>query len=289
MKKYGFLVTSLALALALMVGVKLYEAKRAVDVFSMAKLKQEVILGQGEQVVFNKATGWHLDTNTVHILQDKMKGDKTEALEQLVERTLTQMHHKSWLDEANLQTNYIFGNIYKDANEELVLAVNRGKDLAMLFVFTETQDGFSLVTRLRGLAPIASLGVVGIPGFPYKGLILEEYLDEMTGGFFEANTKSVYLYKEGRLNKVFERIKYLKEYYPQGGQLKGDQTQWWMNTEEVDISFTDKGLIQVKGRKKEEKAQNLGDMAGPYELVFEREIEERYLWSPKELQFKLLE
>lgn len=290
MKKHGFLLTTIALVLAVGLGLRLYETKKTIDVFSLARQKQETMLGSHdtETVLSLKGKGTILDSQSVGVLKDAVKGDKEQVLAQLVKKTLLEMHHKSWLEDPTLEAKYFFGNIYKDMKEEFILAVNRGKDLAMLFVFTETKDGHELVTRIRGLAPITGLDLVGIPGFPYKGLVVEEYLDEMTGGFFEARTQSVYLFREGRPHKVWERVKYLKEYYPQGGQLKGDETQWWMNTEEAEIKFSDKGQITVKSKIREEKSEILGDMAGPYEVVTERETEETYLWNPKELVFKLV-
>jgi hypothetical protein len=290
MRKFGALLTSLALFLALMVGISLYETRQIVAVFKVAKAKQESIFADKVQEVFSfKKPGLILDPKVVGVLQEKVQGDKDKSLQQITEHTLQEMHHKSWLSDSDLEVNYLFANIYKDAKEEFVLTVNRGKDLAMLFVFTEKEDGFVLVTRLRGLVPVTSLEVMGIPGFPYKGLVVSEYLDEMTGGFFVMKTKSVYLFKNERLNKVWERAEYLKEFYPQGGQLKGEETQWWMNTEEVTISLTDKGQISVSGRRTEEKSQILGNLDGPYDLVFEQQIEENYVWSPKELEFKLVE
>jgi len=288
MKKFGFLLTGLALLAASLAGIRVYESKRLIDVFSRAQLKQEIILGQGQQLVFKEGSGWQLDASKVQVLQGKVQGDKEKALKDLVEETLQKTHHKSWLADAVLQADYLFANIYKDAKDELILTVNRSKDLAMVFVFAENREGYDLVTRLRGLAPVTSLAVVGIPGFPYKGLVLEEYLDEMTGGFFEAKTKSVYLFTEGRLHKAWERISYLKEYYPQGGQLKGDQTQWWLNEEKVEVTFSDRGQITASGKRTEEKAKILGEMAGPYEVINEREINEKYHWDAKELKFKLI-
>jgi len=290
MKKLSNLLTVAALLLAVVVGANLYELRQAKEVFNTAKHKQQAMFEQEAQTVFSlKDKGLVLDPQVVGVLQGKVKGDKQQAVNLVMVKTLQEMHHKSWLEDPTLEAKYFFGNIYKDSKEEFILAVNRGKDLAMLFVFTETKNGHELVTRIRGLTPITSLDLVGIPGFPYKGLVVEEYLDEMTGGFFEARTKSVYLFREGRPHKVWERIKYLKEYFPQGGELKGDETQWWMNTEEAEIKFTDQGQITVNSKIREEKSEILGDIAGPYEVITEREIEENYFWNAKELVFKLVD
>lgn len=289
MKKYGVVLTIAALIIALGTGYILYQKKQEVEVLARKRLGQKTILAGEEQVIKSLKRDLTLEPQFINVLKGKVKGDVASAKQQVVEKTLRELHHKNWLEDEDLKADYLFANIYKDNREEFILALSRGKDLGMLFVFAELEEGYKLVTRLRGLVPINQLGVVGIPGFPYKGLVLEEYLDEMTGGFFVISTRSIYLFTEERLNKAWERVKYLKEYYPQGGRLKGKETQWWMNIEEVDIRFPDKGKIAVAGTKTETRFKTVGEMAGDYEVVHTREITENYVWDAKELKFKLLD
>ncbi|KKM11959.1 hypothetical protein SY88_06125 [Clostridiales bacterium PH28_bin88] len=232
------------------------------------------------------AAGKVLEEEAIKVLKGEIPGDLRQAERRVVEAMLAMMDLTGWLEQSSLSHRIVFGDIHPAKDQELIVAVSMGKDQGVVGVFVQGSHGYALAGALDDLVPVTRVGIVGLPGLPYKALAVDQYLDEMFGAFFEARTKAVYVFKGRTWEKAWERDRYRKEYYPEGNELKGHQTRWLMTEEKVDIVFLPEGRIEVNGVKTQGRGKTLGDIHGDYIITGSETISESYLWDRNKAAFK---
>lgn len=244
-----------------------------------------VIMASGAYFVPPQSSTVRLAENIVQILRGDLPGDKTAAKQEVVNATLEALGLQHWQDFSTVGSHLIFADIHPAAGQELVAGFAAGKDNGAVAFYTKQAAGYELTGAVTDLVPVMHLGVIGLPGMEQKALVLEEYLDEMTGAFMRVRTKSVYFYKDDELTKIWEREKYREEYYPEGGRLQGERTRWLRKKELAEIFFTAHGEIIIKGTITSDQARRPGEMAGEYKTTGTERYSAVYIWDARQLTF----
>lgn len=227
-----------------------------------------------------------LATSLVQTITGEAKGDVSQAKEEAVSRTLKALGLAHWQNLPQFNSFILWGDLLPAAGEELILAFSQGRDQGAVAVFQRGARGYELAEILRGLVPITHVALIGLEGFPYRALIIDEYLDEMSGAFYKVKTKAIYIHKGQGLVKIWERDRYRKEYYPEGGELQGPRTRWLMRKEEAAIVFSPQGHITVTGIRVQGRNKELGQIAGQYELLARENFGEYYAWDARSLSYR---
>lgn len=227
-----------------------------------------------------------LDEGLVKTIMGEVQGNVGQAKKEAVKETLKALGLSPWESLPKFNSFILWGNILPAAGEELVLAFSDGQDQGAVAVFQKGEEGYELAEVIKGLVPITHVAFLGLEGYPLKALIIDEYLDEMTGAFYKVKTKAVYLYKGQGLAKIWERERYRKEHFPEGGELKGPDTYWLMGKEEAAIVFSPQGHITVTGIRTQGKNLERGQVAGQYEILNREKFKEIYLWDAQSLSYK---
>lgn len=285
-KTLGLTIIAAMLAVELSIGWNLFRDKGEDSLWGAGKKDVTAIMASGKYIVPKQGSRNSLEYKIVEILQGAA-GDKIWARQQALEIALKALDLSHWLELSSLRYEFNFVDIHPASGKELVISVSAGKDNGLVAVFSPGAKGYELIGALTDLVPVTHVGVIGLPGLDYKALVIDEYLDEMTGAFFKVKTKSVYIFKGEALEKVWERDRYRKEYWPEGGQLKGDQTSWLMRKEEAAIVFRPEGKIEVTGIRTQGRSKNLGDLAGEYEITKKEKNKEVYIWNAEKRAFVL--
>lgn len=251
-----------------------------------------LITNQKQEEVFSKLLRSNkqviIEEKTIKILKGEIEGNFSDAKQHVVKTTLKSLNLNDWLKDPLLDYHIVFGNIHSKKGKELVVTISMGKDNGLIAIFAQSSNGYEMINTLTELAPIVSVDLIDLPGLAYQALVLDQYLDEMTGAFFESNTKSIYIFDNKLLTKIWERTNFSKELYPLNNQLEGDKTQWLMEKEEVDISFIE-GKIKVNGINTKWRCKTLGDYKGEYEQVESKTINELYIWNKNKNTFEQLQ
>lgn len=227
-----------------------------------------------------------LETRLVQIITGEANGDVSQAKEEAVKRTLKALGLARWREHPQFNFFLLWGDLLPAAGEELVLALTEGQDRGAVAVFQKGARGYELAEVLQDLVPITHVALIGLEGFPYKALVIDEYLDEMSGAFYKVKTKAIYIHKGQGLAKIWERERYRKEYYPEGGELQGAQTRWLMRKEEAAIVFSPQGHITVTGIRAQGRNKELGQVAGQYELLVRENFVEYYAWDAQSRSYR---
>ncbi|OCL27388.1 hypothetical protein U472_07985 [Orenia metallireducens] len=216
--------------------------------------------------------------DTILILKGEVEGDNKQVKRDLSLRILKRLSLDNWLNDSTLKTDVKFANIYGNEGEEMMVTLSLPKDNGLLAIFVQSGSGYQLELVIKGMLPITGLNFIEIPDLKYKAIVVDEYLDERFGAFFESKSKSIYIIdKDLAIKKVWERVSYLKVAKPL-------EEGWLINLEEVDISFNSKGKIIIRGKKRELKVENLEQSEG--QEISSLDIQELYLWKQDRLLFK---
>jgi hypothetical protein len=215
--------------------------------------------------------------DAILILKGEVDGDDRQVKRELSQSILKSLRLDNWLDDSMLRSDIKFANIYGNEEEELIVALSLPKDNGLLAIFIKSNSGYHLKLLIEDLLPITSLNFIELPDLEYKAIVVEEYLDERFGAFFESKTKSIYFIdKDLAIKKVWERVTYLKVAEPL-------EQGWLIKVEEVDLSFASKEKIIARGRKQELKVEDLEQSKG--QELSSSDSQEVYLWNQEKLLF----
>lgn len=168
--------------------------------------------------------------------------------------------------------------------EETVLAINLGKNLAFLAGF-EQKTGH-LIAVSKDLASIRTISSVDLPGLAQKGILFEEFYDNMLGGFEQTTWNRIFRLDE---NNVFQQVfAYVKktEYFWHDAWDKPDGLYWHRVNEDNVITFPSPDVIVVQ--KKTSRYIAPGDpktMPTDYKLEGVQDQTIYFEWNPKTLRF----
>ncbi|TDX51504.1 hypothetical protein [Orenia marismortui] len=255
-----------------------------ISVFSLSSITPASAQSRAIKVSNENCTAGRLsEDKVIKILKGETKGDIKEAKEKIINTTLKKLNLEEWLKTPPLEHKIIFGDIHPNQGEELIVAISMGKDNGILAVFSKQDDKLYQITEtLDDLVPITSLSLTNLPNSKYQSLVIEEYLDERIGGFFEIKITSIYNFNKKKFNKVWERKNYLKEARP----CKDKGVKWLIHLEKVDISLISQGKIEVSGINKYWKSKNLDSTAKEEQVIKSNPVKETYIWDEAKSKFK---
>ena len=233
----------------------------------------------------SKDAAGKLSEEAIKILCSEEEEGKEEAEKQLLETTLSWVGLSSWLEEG---PTYVLesGNVSPSQGEELVVAISMGKDNGMLAVYEKSVDGYEIKQVVDGLVPITDLELLQLPNKMEKAILIEEFLDEFTGGYFQVKANSIYVLGDGGIQRVWMRPIYIMELYT---GTNSDDIHWLMKIESVDMLYEPKGTIHIEGENTIWRSISPGDFNNSqFEQIERRLISEHYVWNEGNKAFKEL-
>ncbi|ABZ84594.1 hypothetical protein HM1_2037 [Heliomicrobium modesticaldum Ice1] len=168
--------------------------------------------------------------------------------------------------------------------EEIILGINAGKNKGFL-AGLQKADG-RLIGLSKDLASVTRLSAVELPGIAQKGISVEEYYDNRTGGFEETTWKRIFRLDENNaFQQVFSHVQ-KSEYFWHDAWDRPDGIFWHRVKEENHFSIPAPGVIVVDRTVSRYKIP--GDpkkMPTQYNLESEEKEKVRFDWNAASLRF----
>lgn len=214
---------------------------------------------------------------------DRLLGEKA-----LVQAVLKSAGLQKWNSLPGLHYKIVAADFYSTKGEEILVAVSLPPDQGILGVVEQSSGGYMVVATIKDLVPITNIGVISLPGLGHSAVVIEEYLNEMTGAFFEMARLTIYGAVDAQIQRLWQREKYVKAYWNE--QWDNQAPRWLQHFEQVDIRFYREGRIVGQGEKQFLVAEDNNSVSLPapeqFKLVKTEPVHFVYRWEPGSLSFK---
>lgn len=214
--------------------------------------------------------------------EDRLLGEKA-----LVQAVLRSAGLHKWYNLPGLHYKIKVVDIYATQGEEILVAVSLPPDQGILGVVGKSTGGYIVIAVIEDLVPVTNIGIINLPGMDHPAVVIEEYLNELTGAFFEMARLTVYGAVEGQLQRLWQREKYVKAYWNE--QWDNRTPRWLQHFEQVDIRFYRDGQIMGQGEKQflvsEVKSAAL-PAPEQFKLIKTEPVQFNYRWDPGSLSYK---
>jgi len=228
-----------------------------------------------------------IQADMVSVVKGDTKGDHLLGEKALVQAVLRSAGLEKWHNLPGLHYKIKVVDFYSTQGEEILVAVSLSPDQGVLGVVGKSAGGYIVVAVIEDLAPVTNIGIINLPGMDHSAVVIEEYLNELIGGFFEMARLSVYGVVDSQVQRLWQREKYVKAYWNE--QWDNRTPRWLQHFEQVDIRFYRDGRIVGQGEKQflvaEDKSASL-PLPEQFRLFKTDPVYFLYQWEPGSLSFK---
>lgn len=213
-------------------------------------------------------------------------GDKKEQLQQQITRiTLQNLGLEQWLQYPDLKIIIKEGNVYPLAGTEVFVAISAGKDNGVLAVYGKgKKNDYNLIDKISNLVPVTDLAMMTLPNRNLKALVIQEYLDERFGAFFETSTITIFAWKK-TLQKVWEGSKFYEAVWNE--QWEGKKPRWVKVKESTRVRLLRPGQLQTVKETQFWQAPDSPNFppSENYKLVKKTSAKKGFRWDNEKFKF----
>jgi hypothetical protein len=229
-----------------------------------------------------------VQAESVSVIKGEIEGNRLLGEKELVQAVLEAAGLQKWKTFAELHHKIVAADFYFTEGEELLVAVSMPPDQGVIGVVGETLRGYVVVATIKDLVPVTTIGIIDLPGLNHSALVVEEYLNEMAGAFFEMARLTIYGVVKGQIKQLWQREKYVKAYWNEAWD--NGASRWLQHFEHIKISFFRDGRIEGQGEKQSLVAEANNGFSLPvpeeFKLVNTDPVRFVYSWDPNSFSFK---
>ncbi|SET42130.1 hypothetical protein SAMN05660297_02356 [Natronincola peptidivorans] len=173
---------------------------------------------------------------------------KAEAEGQIIKTTLSTIYYEKWQEFIEyIELQLYEENLLPQASQQLVVALNLSKDLAVVVVFDAVADDYIYHSKIENIVPVNKIEFITNPSHSYKSMLIYQTLDEKFGSFFYEEFLQVYLYLSNGFRNIWHKTLYYEEIYKEiWVDPKADENLWNKVIEETIIDFIQDDPLTIK-------------------------------------------
>jgi len=230
---------------------------------------------------------------TQKILQDYYSSNSSlqkDAARFIIESTLENLNYHHWKEYIEyIDLSLYQAHVLPSSHGELIVVLNLSKDLAVMGIYTLQNDTYVFSHKIEELLPVQNLEFISVPHQDYQFIISEQRLDERLGALFEERHVEIFVYKNGKFQSIWKKIKYLNEIYnAQWMDPKESPEKWFQTIEENQIEFVKNETVKISVSIHQQKRKALKKsipLPTDFEEVWDIRTEEIFYWNPDYQQF----
>jgi len=217
----------------------------------------------------------------------KQKEAKVE-LKKICLNILDYTNWQDYIDYIDLKTYK--GNVLPGNGNELIVALNLSKDLAIVCVFSDNGQNYSFAQKIENLLPIETIQFVKIPDKNYDFLVIYQLADERLGAFYYEKFLEIYMFEKTAFKEKLKETTFYEEIYKSVWiDQSAPDDEWNKNTIKNNIIFIENSNlhIDVSGTKNKYKATGHNTMpkSTDFKIVDSTSYKYRYFWNKEFEQF----
>ncbi|QEK12391.1 hypothetical protein FQB35_08380 [Crassaminicella thermophila] len=215
---------------------------------------------------------------------------RKEASKSIILTTLKNLNYEQWIEYIDYINLLLFkSNVLPSNNDELIVALNLSKDLAVVAIYTPINGEYVFTSKIENLLPIQNIRFLQAPGLDYNFIITDQLLDEKLGAFFLEEFIEIFLYLDEDFKSVWKKTKYKDEIYNASWlNPKAPNNEWIKIIENNDIKFKKNNTVNIDvfiNRQKFKAFKKIFPIDEDFKLEKEIIAHENYYWSPKYERF----
>ncbi|AOY77597.1 hypothetical protein [Clostridium formicaceticum] len=188
-----------------------------------------------------------IDKTLVELSKSEDLATKKEAEKNIARITLTAIDYEKWQEFIDyIDVKVYTENVLPLPSQQLIVALNLSKDLAVVVVFEAVSDEYIFHNKIEGIVPVDKIEFLSNPSHPYKMMVVYQTLDESVGAFFLEKYLEVYLYDNNEFINAWKRSLYYEETYKETWIDPNAREDLWNRVvEETVIDFIQDDPLKI--------------------------------------------
>ncbi|SDK36895.1 hypothetical protein [Natronincola ferrireducens] len=207
-----------------------------------------------------------------------------EAKDSIIEKALTVTGYEQWMEFIDyIDMNLYIDNILPQQSDQLILALNLSKDLAIIVIFDSIGSDYIYHNKIENILPISKIDFLSNSSQLNNMMLVYQTLDERFGSFFYEEFLQVYLFMEGKFENVWQKTLHYEEIYKEVWINPNAREDLWNRVlEETTIDFIVDDAIKINTittlQKYTTHAKEYPDVHS-FSLIHQDNYKRSYYWS----------
>lgn len=217
--------------------------------------------------------------------QSIIKSLSGSAVQSIVDKTLDNTGYLRWKRySGELDVLIEEAPVLNDIQNEVMVALSLQPQEGIIAFYRREGDSLKYSGRIPSLLPVTGITTMENACIENRLVVVDQLHDEMLGSFFDARYRDLFLWRDGRFDRVLGLITHYNAYWNQAWDGVKEDSHWlWLN-QTSKMEYEDRGetirvnYVQSLLQSTVTDSQNLPDKEN-FAVRYFRMVKEDYIWN----------